>query len=189
MSKDKDIKAVEMDFEGKNILLYHMCGMTPLSPPEQPLQHVARGVATAEKWWALSVIGTSKSTTHNKELSDRSTSCMINQQNNSVGFDTNHFQLSFQDSDSIVTATTNMNDKSNNDTVTLENDMMGSPSDRVSRQRNERFLRKMQHIERNLASRVPPPNNNDNKICEDIKQDCSNIDYLTDCLFFLSPTE
>ena len=55
------IRAVEMDFEGKNVMLYYLGdgggvggGVTPKSVPEAFRRHVVRGPATAATWWALS---------------------------------------------------------------------------------------------------------------------------------------
>jgi hypothetical protein len=66
MSKDKDIKALEMDFEGKNILLYHLGVephlravhqqeyIIPLRDPSITRDLMCRGPATPEMWWGLS---------------------------------------------------------------------------------------------------------------------------------------
>jgi hypothetical protein len=45
---------VEMDFEGKNLLVYYLGDRTPLSDPFKPELHVVRGQAQARHWEALS---------------------------------------------------------------------------------------------------------------------------------------
>lgn len=54
LRKDPNIKAVEMDFEGKNILLYSLGGLQPLRDPAEVVPHICRGPATSEHWWRLS---------------------------------------------------------------------------------------------------------------------------------------
>jgi len=57
MAKHPEIKAVELDFEGKNILLYFLAGRAPLCDPVAPLSQTVRGPAQRKHWWLLSVIG------------------------------------------------------------------------------------------------------------------------------------
>lgn len=54
MEKHKDIKALVMDFEGKNVMLYWLAGKTPLECPEDIIPHSTLGVAAPAHWWALS---------------------------------------------------------------------------------------------------------------------------------------
>lgn len=54
LNKSQDIHPLQMDFEGKNIMLYYLGGRAPLSDPQQALTHVCKGVATPEMWWELS---------------------------------------------------------------------------------------------------------------------------------------
>lgn len=64
MAKDANINALEMDFEGKNIMLYHLGTdrdslskrqyTIPLRDPSLPAELMCRGVATPEHWWNLS---------------------------------------------------------------------------------------------------------------------------------------
>lgn len=66
MSKNSDIHALEMDFEGKNVLLYHLGDPTklslsgkgefnlPLREPSLCKDLMCRGAATPETWWNLS---------------------------------------------------------------------------------------------------------------------------------------
>jgi hypothetical protein len=54
LRKDPSIKALEMDFEGKNILLYSLGGLVPLRDPAERVPHICKGPATSEHWWRLS---------------------------------------------------------------------------------------------------------------------------------------
>jgi hypothetical protein len=54
LAKSSAISCVEMDFEGKNILLYYMGGRTPLTSPTGRKPHICRGVATQDLWRSLS---------------------------------------------------------------------------------------------------------------------------------------
>jgi hypothetical protein len=54
LNKSPEIHPLQMDFEGKNIMLYYLGDRAPLSDPEQPLSHVCKGVASPEMWWELS---------------------------------------------------------------------------------------------------------------------------------------
>lgn len=45
---------VEMDFEGKNLLIFYTAGRPLLSDPYAAQTHISRGPARAEQWWALS---------------------------------------------------------------------------------------------------------------------------------------
>jgi hypothetical protein len=54
LNKSPDIHALQMDFEGKNIMLYYLGDRDPLSDPEQSLSHVCKGKATPDMWWELS---------------------------------------------------------------------------------------------------------------------------------------
>lgn len=59
MAKDANIMAIEMDFEGKNVLLYHLGadhgGFTvPLRDPVLPRDLMCRGEATSSLWRAKS---------------------------------------------------------------------------------------------------------------------------------------
>jgi hypothetical protein len=54
LRKDPGIVPLQMDFEGKNILLYHLGGRLPLADPAQVMPHICQGVAMPEMWWALS---------------------------------------------------------------------------------------------------------------------------------------
>ena len=54
MEKNEDIKALVMDFEGKNIMLYWLAGRTPAQNPEDVIPQFTLGVATPAHWWALS---------------------------------------------------------------------------------------------------------------------------------------
>ena len=70
LAKDKGIKALEMDFEGKNVLLYHLgnstinstCGIQnyellqqlPLRDPGLKKDLMCRGEAVPAVWWKLS---------------------------------------------------------------------------------------------------------------------------------------
>ncbi len=51
LAKHADIRAVELDFDGRNILLYYLPqDVTALVDPAEPLQKITRGVATAAIW-------------------------------------------------------------------------------------------------------------------------------------------
>lgn len=65
MQKDSSIQALEMDFEGKNIMLYSLGNYIPLNNPNEPIPHICKGIATSEHWWRLS----------NHEQSKRSGKC------------------------------------------------------------------------------------------------------------------
>lgn len=54
MEKHGDIKALVMDFEGKNVMLYWLADRTPLQCPEDVIPHLTLGLATPAHWWALS---------------------------------------------------------------------------------------------------------------------------------------
>jgi len=54
LEMDSEISALEMDFEGKNVMLYYLGAAAPLADPMEPIAHISRGVATAETWWRLS---------------------------------------------------------------------------------------------------------------------------------------
>lgn len=54
LRKDPGIIPLQMDFEGKNILLYHMGGREPLGDPALAMPHICKGSAVSEMWWALS---------------------------------------------------------------------------------------------------------------------------------------
>lgn len=66
MAKDPSIRALEMDFEGKNILLYYLGGDqhmlkdenlkygVPLRDPSERKDLMCRGEAGPEQWWGLS---------------------------------------------------------------------------------------------------------------------------------------
>lgn len=45
---------VEMDFEGKNLLIFYTAGRQLLSDPYASQIHISRGPARSEQWWALS---------------------------------------------------------------------------------------------------------------------------------------
>jgi hypothetical protein len=59
MNKHERIRAVELDFDGRNILLYYLplslesVGELPLVDPALPVAKIVRGVATAEIWRAI----------------------------------------------------------------------------------------------------------------------------------------
>lgn len=55
MHKSSQIEALELDFEGKNVLLYFLAGRPVLSAPETQRHHIVKGVASAEHWRALSL--------------------------------------------------------------------------------------------------------------------------------------
>ena len=44
---------VEMDFDGKNLLIYYLADQQPLSDPYGVIEHIARGPAKSEHWWKL----------------------------------------------------------------------------------------------------------------------------------------
>jgi hypothetical protein len=54
LEKDPRINALELDFEGKNILLYFLADRVPLNDPASVIPQISKGIATKEKWWALS---------------------------------------------------------------------------------------------------------------------------------------
>ena len=54
MEKHEDIKALVMDFEGKNVMLYWLAGRAPLQCPEDIIPHFVLGAATPAHWWSLS---------------------------------------------------------------------------------------------------------------------------------------
>ena len=54
LAKDPNIQTAELDFEGKNILLYHLGGRVPLKAPEEAELHVVRGPSDQTHWWSLS---------------------------------------------------------------------------------------------------------------------------------------
>lgn len=54
LEKHPAIRALEMDFDGKNVLLYYLAGIDPLVNPEEPIENISKGAATAAIWWRLS---------------------------------------------------------------------------------------------------------------------------------------
>lgn len=54
LRKDSSIKALEMDFEGKNIMLYSLGNCIPLRDPTEVIPHICKGTAQSEHWWRLS---------------------------------------------------------------------------------------------------------------------------------------
>lgn len=54
LRKSPEIHALQMDFEGKNIMLYFLGDREPLADPCQAKTHVCKGIATPEMWWKLS---------------------------------------------------------------------------------------------------------------------------------------
>jgi len=54
LAKDPRIGAVEMDFDGKNVMLYFLADVAPLTPPGAVAAHICRGPATPASWWKLS---------------------------------------------------------------------------------------------------------------------------------------
>jgi len=54
MEKDPGIRALSMDFDGKNVLLYHLGQESPINDPELPATNICSSVATPDVWWRLS---------------------------------------------------------------------------------------------------------------------------------------
>jgi hypothetical protein len=55
LHKDPSIHAIQMDFEGKNILLYSLGKVVlPQSEPAEVVPHICKGPAEAQHWWRLS---------------------------------------------------------------------------------------------------------------------------------------
>ena len=44
---------VEMDFEGKNLLIYYLGDHQPLTNPSTAIEHIVRGPAQSQHWWKL----------------------------------------------------------------------------------------------------------------------------------------
>ncbi len=44
---------VEMDFEGKNLMIFYLADRKSHVDPYEPQPHVTRGPATSKHWWAL----------------------------------------------------------------------------------------------------------------------------------------
>lgn len=48
------IAAVQLDFDGKNIMLYYLADRVPETDPELSEVHVCRGTANSDVWWSIS---------------------------------------------------------------------------------------------------------------------------------------
>jgi hypothetical protein len=54
LEKHPAIRSLEMDFDGKNVLLYFLGGVDPLANPEESIPNICKGEASASVWWQLS---------------------------------------------------------------------------------------------------------------------------------------
>jgi hypothetical protein len=54
--------AIEMDFEGKNVMIYYLGDRTPLQDVYTPVPHMVRGPAGPQHWWKLSDCNSVKAT-------------------------------------------------------------------------------------------------------------------------------
>jgi len=70
LAKDTGIKAVELDFEGKNILLYHLGrgGVIPLVDPQKKRHTIVKGPCDEKVWWAMSTKPTVEGRTGRKKV-------------------------------------------------------------------------------------------------------------------------
>ena len=50
LDKHEDIHALEMDFEGKNVMLYYLAGQIPLNDPNEVIAHLSKGPIDFSSW-------------------------------------------------------------------------------------------------------------------------------------------